>query len=241
MSISVRMPPKGGSELTGVAATTPGRTWTRLSIWRNSTCLSEARLVLPARQGQAGVQHVADVQAQVHGLQLDEAAHEQAGPRQQHQRQRHLDHHQGAAELAAPAAAAAPFARLAQRLDQVGAGGRSAGTRPNTTGVRTATARLNSSTGRFRRMTASRGISPSGMAAVSSLSPKKASRQPTSAPSSASTRLSTSSCWTSRPRLAPTEARTAISFCRLAARLSSMLATLLQAMSSSSPTAAASV
>jgi hypothetical protein len=42
-------------------------------------------------------------------------------------------------------------------------------------------------------------------------------------------------------RRAPSEARTAISFSREAARASSMFATLLQAMSSSRPTAAARV
>ena len=50
-----------------------------------------------------------------------------------------------------------------------------------------------------------------------------------------------SSCRTRRHRVAPSDARIAISFSRAVARASSMLATLLHAISSSSPTAAASV
>ena len=49
-------------------------------------------------------------------------------------------------------------------------------------------------------------------------------------------RLSTSSCRTSRPRDAPSDSRTAISFCRMKPRAMSRFATLAQAMSSTRPT-----
>ncbi len=56
------------------------------------------------------------------------------------------------------------------------------------------------------------------------------------APRTPSTRPSTTSCWISRPRLAPTASRTLISRRRAEARASSMPATLAQAMSSTRPT-----
>ena len=90
-------------------------------------------------------------------------------------------------------------------------------------------------------MTASRGISPSGIAATSPLIPKYAKAHPSAAPAIASTRLSIRSWRTSRRRPAPSDARTAISFSRAAARARSMFATLLHEISSSSATAAASV
>ncbi len=57
----------------------------------------------------------------------------------------------------------------------------------------------------------------------------------------ASSRLSISIWRTSRQRLAPSDARTAISRSRVVARASSMFATLAHAMRSSRPTAAANV
>ena len=59
---------------------------------------------------------------------------------------------------------------------------------------------------------------------------------PTTPPTNDSTRLSTSSCRTSRPRDAPSDSRTAISFCRMKPRAISRFATLAQAMSSTRPT-----
>ena len=61
------------------------------------------------------------------------------------------------------------------------------------------------------------------------------------APPSASSRLSISNWPINRPRPAPNEERIAISLSRAVARASSILATLLQAISSNSPTAAATV
>ena len=57
---------------------------------------------------------------------------------------------------------------------------------------------------------------------------------PSAPPAKASIRLSVSSCRTSRPRVAPSESRTEISFCRVVARESSRLATLAQTISSTS-------
>ena len=54
-------------------------------------------------------------------LQLDEAAHQHAGRRQQHQRQRDLDDDEGAAQPSAAEAAAGPLARVAQRVHEIAA------------------------------------------------------------------------------------------------------------------------
>ncbi len=63
-----------------------------------------------------------------------------------------------------------------------------------------------------------------------------ARNNPAAPPASDSTRLSISSCRTSCQREAPTASRTATSFCRDTARAISRLATLKQAISSTSPT-----
>ena len=65
-----------------------------------------------------------------------------------------------------------------------------------------------------------------------------AAMTPTMPPIAESTRLSISSCARSLARLAPIAVRTAISFCREAARASSRFATFADAMSSTQPTAA---
>ena len=63
---------------------------------------------------------------------------------------------------------------------------------------------------------------------------------PHAAPAKDSSALSTSSWRTMRPRPAPMASRTAISFCRAEARASNRLATLAQAMSSTTATTAMS-
>ena len=63
-----------------------------------------------------------------------------------------------------------------------------------------------------------------------------ATNTPITPPMAESTRLSTSSWRTSRPRVAPSDSRTAISRCRMNPRAMSRLATLAQAMSSTRPT-----
>ena len=63
-----------------------------------------------------------------------------------------------------------------------------------------------------------------------------ASKIPAAPPVNESSMLSTRSCRTSCPRDAPSDNRTAISFCRANARAISKFATLAQAISSTSPT-----
>ena len=60
--------------------------------------------------------------------------------------------------------------------------------------------------------------------------------RPSAPPAHDSTRLSTSSCRTSRAREEPSDRRTAISFCRMNARAISRFATFAHAMSSTRPT-----
>ena len=72
---------------------------------------------------------------------------------------------------------------------------------------------------------------------TSAFTPPRESTMPVTPPSSASTRLSVSSCRTMRPRPAPSAVRTAISRLRTVARASSSEATLTQAMSRTNATA----
>ena len=82
----------------------------------------------------------------------------------------------------------------------------------------------------------SRGI-PCGLSDTRNATPHTASSSPSAPPASERITHSVSSWRTSRPRPAPSAARTAISDSRAAARASSRLATLAQAMSSTKPTA----
>src|SRR5215510_7099850 len=79
----------------------------------------DGRSVLAARERQAREQDVLRTEAQVHLLQLDETAHQQPSARQQHQRQRHFEHHQRVPQPSPPETAAGAFAGVFQRLDQV--------------------------------------------------------------------------------------------------------------------------
>ena len=88
------------------------------------------------------------------------------------------------------------------------------------------------------RITVSSGRVPAGISEITAFSPKYASPQPTAEAAAASTKLSTSSCRISRPRVAPSVTRIAISRSRAVARASNKLATLLQAISSKRKTAA---
>ena len=63
-----------------------------------------------------------------------------------------------------------------------------------------------------------------------------AKRTPATPPAIDNTMLSTSNCRTSWPRDAPSDRRTAISFCRANARAISRFATLAQAIRSTRPT-----
>ena len=117
----------------------------------------------------------------------------------------------------------------------------SAGASPKSSAVKTVRPRLNANTGRSNPISASFGIAPSGMKVTSALMPAYAKPQPTTVPPSPSSTLSTSSCRTTRHRLAPSAARIAISRSRAVDRAKSMFATLAQAISKSSATAAPSV
>ena len=88
------------------------------------------------------------------------------------------------------------------------------------------------------RMTVSSGRVPAGMSAITAFKPKYANPQPTSEAAAARIKLSTINCRIRRPRVAPSVARTAISRSRAVARASKRFATLLQAIRSSSKTAA---
>ena len=78
--------------------------------------------VLASWQWNARDQNVLGVQPEIDRLQRDEAAHEQAGPHQQHQRQGHFDDDEHAAEPAAAEAAADPFAGILERFHHVAPG-----------------------------------------------------------------------------------------------------------------------
>ena len=100
------------------AANTPGRACRRGSNWRKKCCFAAAVLYCFG-QGQAREENVPRFEPEVDLLQPDEAAHQQSGARQQHERQRHFDHHQRAAQFAVPESAADAFARILERLHDI--------------------------------------------------------------------------------------------------------------------------
>jgi len=77
-----------------------------------------------------------------------------------------------------------------------------------------------------------------GIVAIITFNPRNAKRHPPIQLAAAKRPLSTSNCLIKRERVAPIEARIAISFSRTVARASIRFATLLQAMRSSMKTAA---
>ncbi len=79
-------------------------------------------------------------------------------------------------------------------------------------------------------------VSASGRACSSSSIAQEATTSPASPPSVPSSRLSTNNCRAIRPRDPPSDSRTAISFCRAAARASIRFATLAQAINSTNAT-----
>ena len=116
----------------------------------------------------------------------------------------------------------------------------SAGARPNSTPLRSDASAVKANTPRSILISFSRGRFP-GSSAGSASTPHCASSRPKAPPSAASTRLSVRSCRTRHQREAPSAARTAISFSRVAARDRSRLATLAIAISSTNPTATISI
>jgi hypothetical protein len=114
---------------------------------------------------------------------------------------------------------------------------RSAGTRPKNIAVIVLAHTANSSASPSTR-TASRRGRLAGFNHVNARMPVPAIRSPTMPPPAASTRLSVDSWRSSRPRLAPSAPRTAISRSRTVARARSRCATFAHAMTSTNPTAA---
>ena len=112
---------------------------------------------------------------------------------------------------------------------------RSAGTSAKSIVVVTVSAMENASTARSMRTSFS-SRTRGGAAASRTSSPQAARTTPMAIPASAITRPSVRSCRTSRERDAPIAARRANSRCRAADRASNRLATLAQAMSSTSAT-----
>ena len=114
-----------------------------------------------------------------------------------------------------------------------------AGTRPKTRPVTIETPSVKASVQPSTAMSAARGRS-GGAIAATARTPNAARARPTTLLRPESSRLSTSSWRTIWNRVAPSARRTAISDCRVAARASSMCATLAQAISSTKPTATSS-
>ena len=99
-----------------------------------------------------------------------------------------------------------------------------------------ASANVNDSTRQSGVVLINSGEPSDGTKATSTRVSATATARPRTPPMSESSTLSTSSWRTSCPREAPSDSRTAISRCRAKARAISRLATLAQAMSSTSPT-----
>ena len=113
---------------------------------------------------------------------------------------------------------------------------RSAGTRPKPTPVSTESPSVKSPTRQSGAAESVRAASWKGSARISASPTQYASCRPTRPPASESVTLSTSCRRTRRMRLAPSARRTAVSFSRAEARVSSRLATLAHAISSTRPT-----
>src|ERR1022692_392258 len=112
-----------------------------------------------------------------------------------------------------------------------------AGAHPNKTPASIVVARVKSRTGKFRRTSASERSMPRGIIAMIVFSRAHAKPRPNTPPEAAKAKLSIRNWTKIRPREAPTDARTATSFCRVAPRASNRLATLTQAIKRTKPTA----
>jgi hypothetical protein len=115
-----------------------------------------------------------------------------------------------------------------------------AGARPNTIPVTTARPKVNPRMRKSGAVETTGGPLGSTKKLRTSGAPPIASVRPASPPTTESARLSTSSCCTSRARVAPSERRVAISRCRPAARARRRLATFAQAMTRTPPAMAIS-
>ena len=184
----------------------------------------------------------ARLEADVGALRRAEAAQQQPGHHQQHRGERHLRHDQRVAQRPAAAADARRRRLAAQVADQAGRRRlerrQQAGEQAGDRGDRPARtpARARRAAGRARRRPAAAARCPA--ARCTSAHAQRQRRRPRRARRAAAP--STSSCWISRPRLAPIASRTLISRRRAEARASSMPATFAQAISSTRPTIAIS-
>ena len=112
-----------------------------------------------------------------------------------------------------------------------------AGASPKSSAVTNETPSVNKRTGWSIATFASSGMESGGTMARMTRKAPKASAAPRTPPNVESSTLSVSNWRMSRPRVAPSEARSAISRCLVAARESKRFETLAQAISRSMPTA----
>ena len=182
-------------------------------------------------------EHALGAKARIDVLQPDEAANQQAGAGQQHERQRHFDDDQRAQRAPRPRAGAVAAA-FAQRV--VGAGG--CQQRRDQSEQHTGRERGEQREADHRQIerTPDRAAAPEcdwPPAPADRDETATASARPATPPASDSIRLSVSIWRSSRPRSAPSAVRSPSSRCRTVLRASSRFATLTQAISSTRTTA----
>ena len=220
-----------------------GRLHARRRAQASSSCCRTASprcvVVAAERRRQLERHEVVERDAGVGRLQVLQAAHEQPGAEEQQEAERDLRGDEPLAQEQRSAACrrSIPSCPSASSTDRAGwraapAAGRR---RCRSTNVRP------SVNAEDRADRAARVISSGWPSRRHEREQRRASARtraprPTTPPANDSTRLSTSSCRTSRPRDAPSDSRTAISFCRMKPRAISRFATLAQAMSSTRPT-----
>ena len=182
------------------------------------------------------------LEAEIDADQARERAQQQAGADQEHDRQRDLRHHEQASHLMMPAIGGASPALLPQRGLRFDAAGLPRGHEPEDE---------RRDGGHHEREDQARGIETDRLgAARRSARPRSASRapawpstraaSPAAPPNIASTRLSMTSCLTRRPRLAPSDARSASSPRRPIPRAINRPARFTHAMTSTVATTAIS-
>ncbi len=133
-----------------------------------------------------------------------------------------------------------PFMPLLRSARETWSAGISPNTRPVTAAANTVNARTRQSSATFAPFSPNRGMSTACVASSTRM-PAAPSASPQTAPAAASSPLSVRNCRTILPREAPTATRIATSRFLPSARINKRLATLAQAISSTKPTAAASV
>ena len=233
-------PPASGRSSTAAAACTPGSARSRCSARVEERGDLRRRLVACLRQRHLQRQHVARIEAGVDMAQREQAA-------QHHARRPSAARPTARPRRRSAAGACSSRRRLAsrppsfKRVVEIGAALRgSPAARPR--GCRSASTRRARRAARGRRWRSRRRAAPGPRAASR---PRRGWRAPaagpTAPPVAASTSDSTSSCWNTRARPAPSAVRIASSLRRPSARANSRLPTLAHAISSTSATAASSI